>query len=735
MLYEKINIPNNLGIEKIEMDLPAVWNEEKPLASVKITLTDGEKLTDLYLNQYDSGLFDNEIEVKIPKYIWTYIGSNHPVTESSYDELEKLLLTTYREAESHFSNVQVINGRSPAERLVLKSSEAFDTVFSDNESFEYYLDIIAQYPEQLLYNDMAIFLQTTKYSDLRTLQEWQNKGFSPIENSKKVYLIGSKNLDEPLIEYYDISNVHNPNENITVEDMVLRGKETSKPKSRQATLSEDECKLLNKLTKSSDIVQSITQTAMGCSSDNVIQNVIGYVLAKHYNLDTSSFDVSSFVMLKNRSEDRKSTSELIKLLNNCREGVQSSIKRINTVLKEEALERTSVNKEYETNEINQTSKVRKTETVQENKKAKSNESQKTKSNSKEKYSSSNDKTQALMKEVEKGVKEVFKSKNYKQFLKTMSAFHLYSFRNSILIMMQKPNAARVAGYQTWRKLGRYVKRGEKGIKIIAFSPKTVIVKTEIKDKNGKPVLDEKGKPKYAEVKKQIPGYKPVTVFDISQTQGEPLPELMPELKDDVKNYTAYYNALLKTTKFNVCFSTEAELGAGSKGCCNFTDNTIHIKRNMSESQTIKTLVHEIAHSRLHSPNRDTLSSQQKEIEAESVAFVVCEHLGMDTSDYSFPYLAAWSADKELKVLENSLETIQNESNTLITEFDEALKEITLDKVKQKENNIKRTPIKEQIKQAKEKAEVLNGNRARQRQQQLNQNHMQYNRKEVARNVK
>lgn len=734
MLYEKTDLKNDLGIEKIEMNLPEVWNEEKPLAGATVTLTNGEKLTDFYLNQYDSSFLRTEIEVKIPVYIWRYIESNHPITENSYNELEHLLLSTYREAENHFSDIQVKDERTPAEKLLLKSDEAFDTVFNDKLSFQYFLDVMAQYPEQLIYNDMAVFLQTTNYSDLRTLAQWQSEGFSPIDIEKKVYLI-EKSPYEPLAEYYDISNVHNPNEQISIENEMLRGKEPSKPKSRQAELSENQRQLLNELTKSSDIIQSITQTAISCSSDKVIQNVIGYVLAKHYNLDTSSFDVESFVTLHNRHENRKSTSELKDLLQNCHAGVKSSIKRIDTVLKENTFEKPTVNIEYEAVETKKTSKVKKAEKIQENKSTKQTEKPKSNGLFKQKSSSNSEKTQALMREIEKGVKEVFKSKNYIQYLKTMSAFHSYSFRNNVLIMMQKPEATRVAGFETWKKIGRYVKKGEKGIRIIAFAPRNITVKTEVKDKNGKPVLDEKGNPKFADVQKQVPAYKAVSVFDISQTQGEPLPELTTELKDNVKNYTAYYNALLKTTKFNVSFASESELGVGTKGLCNYAENTILIKTNMSESQTIKTLAHEIAHAHLHSKNKAQLSREQKETEAESVAFVLCEHLGFDTSEYSFPYVAAWSSDKELKVLENSLETIQKEANSLITEFDEALKEITREKSKQKENNIKKTPMKEQIKQAREKAQILNGNRARQRQQQLAQNNIQYNRKEVARNVK
>lgn len=332
MLYEKTDLKNDLGIQKIEMDLPTVWNEDKPLASVYITLTNDEKLTDFYLNQYDSGLFKTEIEVKIPIHVWKYINSNHPITENSYDELESLLITTYREAENYFSEVQIRDERTPAERLLLKANEAFNIVFYDKEFFKDYLNIMASFPNLNVYNHMAIFLQKYCASDLRTLEEWQAEGFSPINNNKKVYIVNKYTNGYSLSEYYDISDVHNPTEIITTEDVVLRGKEPSVPKKRQVTLSKDERQSLNELTKSSNVTQSIVKITEGYTNNKVIQNVIGYVLTKHYNLDTSSFDTGSFILLKERYGERKTIEELKPMLIKCHTGVKTLIKKIDTHL-------------------------------------------------------------------------------------------------------------------------------------------------------------------------------------------------------------------------------------------------------------------------------------------------------------------------------------------------------------------------------------------------------------------
>ena len=727
MLYEKKDFKNNLGIQKIEMDLPAVWEEEQPLANAIITLNNGERITDIFLNQYDTSLWNTEIEVKIPHFAWPIIQDNHPITENSFDELENLLLSTYKDAEELFSEVQIKKERTPAERLLLKSDDAFSTVFDNEEFLKSYLDIMAKFPNQAIYNDMAIFLQKQSASDIRTLREWNDEGYAPINNSQKIFLIRSNENGLYLVEYYDVTSVYNLNENITIEDEVLEGKSPSKPKARQISLSETEKSAINEFMQSSNITESIAKISAGCSSDRVIQNVIGYVLAKHYNLDASNFDVGSFVLLY-RTGDKKSTNELKQMIINCHSSVESAIKRIDTQLNK--LVKNKVVKSIENDKINEKEFFKSNKQNEQIPKQ-----QKAKEDLKKKNFSKFDKTQTLLKQAEKGIKEVFESSKFRQYLKTMSLFHNYSPRNTMLIMQQNPNATLVAGFEAWKKSNRYVKRGEKGIKIIAWAPRSVEVETKIKDENGNYILDEKGKEKTALTRQQIPNYKAVTVFDVSQTQGEPLPKLTNELKASVKNYTDYYNSLVKISKYSINFADESVLGTGVKGNCDFLNNTINIKKNMSESQTIKTLVHEIAHSRLHSDINDKITQQQKEIEAESVAFVVCEHLGFDTSDYSFPYLAAWSAEKELKVLENSLSNIQREANALITEFDEAYKEITMEKSKKKKHLQQKTPMKEQIAKAKQQAAILNGNYARQRQQQLTQTNIQNNRKEVARNVK
>jgi len=273
-----------------------------------------------------------------------------------------------------------------------------------------------------------------------------------------------------------------------------------------------------------------------------------------------------------------------------------------------------------------------------------------------------DKVKEITGKLEKGVKDIFESGQYKSYLDTLSKFHNYSSNNCILIAMQKPSATHVAGFNTWRDhFKRHVKKGEKGIKILAPAP----YKT-MKEVNNQ------------QVEVTMPAYKVVSVFDVSQTYGEPLPKIgKDELTGDVDKYTDFLNALQEVSPVPVSFES---LENGAKGYYSQTEKRIAINEGMSELQNLKTTIHEMAHSRLHdrdlnAPENTTLpDSRTREIEAESIAYTVCQRYGLDTSDYSFGYIAEWSGDKQMDALKSSLDTIRKEANSIITEVDKHFKE-------------------------------------------------------------
>lgn len=310
-----------------------------------------------------------------------------------------------------------------------------------------------------------------------------------------------------------------------------------------------------------------------------------------------------------------------------------------------------------------------------------------------------DRIKELSEELEDGIKKIFKSDKYKKFLGTMSKFHDYSFRNSLLIMMQNPEATYVAGFNKWNTLNRKVNKGEKGIRIFAPAPIKKMFEQYKKDEKGN-FIYENGKKLTEEVEKVIPKYKITHVFDISQTNGEPLPSLTEELKGNVENFINFKKALENSTSFNVYYG---EIKGEAKGYCAPTLKRIKVKENMSEIQTVKTLIHEIAHAELHT-GKDGKDSATKEVEAESIAYVVSNYYGIDTSDYSFGYLAGWSSDKELVELKGSLDIIQKTAAKLIGEIDRNYKELFNEK--DKSNNCK-IGIKEIVKDAGKKAEEHN----------------------------
>ena len=285
--------------------------------------------------------------------------------------------------------------------------------------------------------------------------------------------------------------------------------------------------------------------------------------------------------------------------------------------------------------------------------------------------------------LEQGIAELFDSERYREYLKVMSKFHNYSFRNTVLIAMQKPDASLVAGFSAWKNnFGRNVMKGQKGIKIIAPSPFKIRQEVEkIDPHTQKPIIGKDGKPVTEEKEIKIPAYKVVSVFDVSQTEGKELPDIaVDELTGDVDRYKDFFAALEKTSPVPIAFEN---IEGGSHGYYHLEDKRIAINEGMSELQTLKTAIHEIAHAKLHDIDLNAPEDEQKprvdrrtrEVEAESVAYTVCQHYGLDTSDYSFGYVAGWSSGRELSELKSSLETIRSAAAEIINSIDENLAEL------------------------------------------------------------
>ena len=359
--------------------------------------------------------------------------------------------------------------------------------------------------------------------------------------------------------------------------------------------------------------------------------------------------------------------------------------------------------------------------------------------------------------LEQGIKELFESERFKEYLRTMSNFYHYSFSNTLLIAMQKPEATYVAGYTSWqRNFDRQVMKGEKGIKILAPAPyKAKEEREKIDPSTQKPVLDADGKPITETVEVMRPAFKVVSVFDISQTDGKELPDIIvDELSGSVENYAAFFEALKQESPVPIAFE---DIPGGAKGYFSPVENRIAIQEGMSEIQTIKTAIHEIAHAKLHSIDRpepeptwkivmisdggtkrdflsgfaseteaneaaeregwsfvdenrfewrleveeDTSAVQEmrkdrhtKEVEAESVAYTVCQRYGIETSDYSFGYIAGWSSDKETKELKGSLETIRKTAAEMIDSIDAKLKVLLAEKTHEQTQEIPE-PYKEE----------------------------------------
>ena len=289
--------------------------------------------------------------------------------------------------------------------------------------------------------------------------------------------------------------------------------------------------------------------------------------------------------------------------------------------------------------------------------------------------------------LEQGIQDLFESDRFKEYLQVMSKFHNYSFNNTLLIAMQKPDATLIAGYNSWKNLfGRQVSRGAKGIKVIAPSPYKVKKEVDkIDPKTQKPMTDKNGKPVKEETEVTVPAFKVVSVFDVSQTEGKELPTIgVDELTGDVAQYADFFKATEQASPAPVGFE---KIKSGAKGYYSQTEKRIAINEGMSELQNLKTLIHEIAHAKLHDIDLNAPAEEQadrpdrrtREVQAESIAYAVCQHYGLDTSDYSFSYVATWSSGRELSELKASLETIRSTASELIKDIDKNFAELTKDK--------------------------------------------------------
>ena len=301
-----------------------------------------------------------------------------------------------------------------------------------------------------------------------------------------------------------------------------------------------------------------------------------------------------------------------------------------------------------------------------------------------------DKLKEITDRLEQGIMELFDSDRYKEYLRVMSKFHNYSFNNTLLIAMQKPDASLVAGFQSWKNnFKRNVVKGEKGIKILAPSPFKIKQEMEkIDPATQKPVIGADGKPVKEEKEITIPAFKVVSVFDVSQTEGKELPDIAVDmLTGDVECFKDVFAALEKTSPVPIGFE---KIEGNSHGYYHLEEKRIAIDEGMSELQTIKTAIHEIAHAKLHDidPNApkeeqaDRPDRRTREVQAESVAYAVCQHYGLDTSDYSFGYVAGWSSGRELDELKSSLETIRSTAAEIINSIDEHLQEIQKERDKE-----------------------------------------------------
>ena len=308
--------------------------------------------------------------------------------------------------------------------------------------------------------------------------------------------------------------------------------------------------------------------------------------------------------------------------------------------------------------------------------------------------------------LEKGVKDVFQSDKYKQFLNVMAKFPRYSVNNTMLIMMQRPDAQLCQSFTGWKQMGRYVKKGEKGISILAPAPYKIEREQTKLDEKGRPVFDADGEPVKEKVEVTIRAFKVVKTFDLSQTDGKELPTIGPsELVGNIEGYPKLLQALQEISPVPVSFEL---IDGDAKGFYHLEDKKIVVQDGMSEVQTIKTLLHEMAHQKLHDkdnvPEAKDISRNGKEVEAESVAYVVCQHYGINTSDYSFSYVAGWSEGKETSELKASLDKIRQTASEFIYQIDQKMEVLMADKEQGKETAKVKESVKSKLKSNTKKAE-------------------------------
>lgn len=302
------------------------------------------------------------------------------------------------------------------------------------------------------------------------------------------------------------------------------------------------------------------------------------------------------------------------------------------------------------------------------------------------YSSQFDKVKEITDKLEAGIQALFESETFKNYLKTLSKFHDYSLNNTILIAMQKPDATLVAGYTAWQKnFGRQVQKGEQGIRILAPTPyKKQMEVDRVDPVTRQPILNPDGSTAKELKEVMVPAFKVVNVFDVSQTDGRPLPTIgVDELSGNVANYEMFFEALKRACPVPIGFE---DIPSGAKGYYHTVDQRIALQVGMSEVQTVKTLIHEMAHQKLHSidpkelpPEEPRLTRNAKEVEAESVAYTVAQHYGIETSDYSFAYIAGWSQGKDTPELKASLDRIRKAADEMLTAIDDHIMSLQQEK--------------------------------------------------------
>ena len=300
-----------------------------------------------------------------------------------------------------------------------------------------------------------------------------------------------------------------------------------------------------------------------------------------------------------------------------------------------------------------------------------------------------EKMSLVQQKLEEGVRDIFESDKYKEYMKTMSRFPRYSINNCILIACQCPEASHVCGFKKWQTdFNRTVNKGEHGIMIIAPIKIKADVEEPLYDENSKPVLKEDGSQETETVSREFQGFKPAYVFDVSQTSGEPLPSIVTQLNESVDGYEKLKNILIEISPVSISFEP---IEGGANGYYSPTSQKIVVKSEMPELQTIKTMIHEIAHASLgHGSKEDKYDRETKEVQAESVAYWVSQMIGLDTSEYSFGYISGWSKDKEVSELKDNLEIIKQTADKISLAIEEKVQKLQEDKVEALEQSQIRT---------------------------------------------